>query len=167
MTAPVRNDVLTALDQTMQRLETGWFTPHGNDEGFDFHSLPLREFLAGMAACGEPGSFIDVGCGIGTKLAIAHYLGWTVAGVERHADYADAARRLVPEARITTGDALDVDLTEFDVVYSYRLMVDLDQQHELNRAIVAKMRPGALFFSAGSNPMGLEPVDFDAAVWRV
>lgn len=161
----VVHDPTLALDQTLTRLEAGWFTPHGDDTGFDLHPLPMREFLAGMAACGEPGRFIDLGCGVGTKLLVAHLLGWAVVGVERHADYADAARRLVPEATVVTGDVLDVSLDGFDVVYSYRLMVDLDAQHELNRRIVARMRPGALFFCAGSDPVGLEPVGL--SVWRV
>lgn len=164
---PVRHDALLSLDQTIMRLEAGWFTPHGDDEGFDLHSLPMGEFLRGMAACGEPGSFIDLGCGVGTKLAVTHHLGWRVTGVERHPDYAAAARRLVPEAEIVTGDALDVDLSGYDVVYSYRLMVDLEAQHELNAAIVRRMRPGALYFCAGSDPVGLQPVDVPANVWRV
>lgn len=85
--------------------------------------------------------------------------------MERHADYAAVARRLVPEATVTFGHALSVDLTPFDVVFFYRLMVDLDAQHELNAAIVERMRPGALFFCAGSEPRGL--VEVGSSVWRV
>lgn len=147
---PVRHDAMLALDQAIMRLEAQLFTPHGDDEGFDLHPLPMAEFLRGMIACGEPGSFIDLGCGTGVKLLVAHYLGWRVTGVERHADYADAARRLVPEAEVHVADAREVDLYDYDVVYSYRLMVDLDHQHELNRSIIARMRPGALYFCAGS-----------------
>lgn len=164
---PAIHDTATTLDQTVQRLEAGWYTPHGDDTGFDLHSLPVHEFLAGLAACGEPGRFVDLGCGVGTKLLIAHLLGWQTHGVERHADYAAAARRLVPEATVAVGDAWQADLAGFDVVYSYRLMVDLDAQHELNASIVKRMSPGALFFCAGSDPDGLEPVTAGSSVWRV
>lgn len=166
--APVRHDVILALDQTIMRLEAGWFTAHGDDTGFDLHPLPMAEFLAGMAACGEPGSFLDLGCGVGTKLLVAHMLGWQVTGVERHPDYAEAAMRLVPEAYVVVADVREqADLTGYDVVFSYRLMVDVEAQHELNRLIVSRMRPGALFFCCGSDPVGLEPVDALAGVWRV
>lgn len=161
----VRHDPALAVDQTVMRLEAGWFTPHGDDAGFDLHPLPMGEFLAGMAVCGEPGRFVDLGCGVGTKLAVAHFLGWQVSGVERHADYAAAARRLVPEADVVVGDAWDVELDGFDVVYSYRLCVALAAQQVLNAAIVARMRPGGLFFCAGSDPVGLKPVGL--GVWRV
>lgn len=165
MVAPVWLDSALAVDQTVMRLESLLFTPHGDDDGFDLHSLPLREFLAGMAACAPPGSFLDLGCGIGTKLVLARMLGWDVTGVERHGDYAKVARRLVPEATITVGDAWTAELGSFDIVYSYRLMVDLDAQHALNRSIAHRMRPGALYFCPGSDPAGLEPVG--PSVWRV
>jgi trans-aconitate methyltransferase len=166
VTAKVRHDPLLAVDQTVQRLEAALFVPHGDDSGFDLHSLPLAEFLAGMAVAGEPGTFIDLGCGIGTKLAIAHWLGWDVTGVERHSDYAAVARKVVPEAKVYVGDAWTFEgLAAFDIVYSYRLMVDLARQDELNSSIVAQMRPGTLFFCAGSDPHGL--IEVGAGVWRV
>lgn len=166
MAASVRLDPLLAMEQAVARLEAGWFTPHGDDEHFDLHPLPCREFLAGMQECGEPASMVDLGCGVGTKLLLARMLGWDVTGVERHADYAAAARLLVPEAGVHVADAWDWPLEGFDVVYSYRLVVDLARQDELNRSIVSRMRPGALYFCAGSDPRsGVERVG--EHVWRV
>lgn len=167
---PIRHDHLLALDQAIVRLETGWVDYHGDTEWFDAHPLPMPEFLRGMDVCGEPGRFIDLGCSMGTKMLVAYLLGWEVAGVEMYPDYAAAARRLVPEATIHTCDVRETpDLDTYDVVYSYRLCVDLDAQHELNRWIVDHMRPGALYFCAGSDPVGcsVEPVDEHAGVWRV
>lgn len=169
MVPPPRHTGLLPFDQTIQRLEQGWFTPHGDDDHFDLHSLPLNEFIGGMDACGEPGTFLDMGCGVGTKLLLAYLRGWMVTGVERHTDYAEAARRLVPEAQVIVGDAWTfTGYDAFDVVYSYRLAYELERQHELNQLIVSRMRPGSLYFCAGSDPVaGVAPVSTDVGVWRV
>lgn len=179
-----RHDPLLALDQAIVRLveqvgiEAGVLvtpSPPTDDARFYAHyPLPIPEFLAGMAVCdretpGTPRSFVDLGCGFGGKLVVAHYLGWDVAGVEIRPEYAAIAGRLAPEADIVVADVTTIisrfDLRAFDVVYSYRLMVDLEAQHELNAAVVARMRPGALYFCAGSDPVGLVPVG--DGVWRV
>ena len=168
MGALVRHDPALAVDQALQRLESLLYEPHGDDTGFDLHSLPMHEFLMGMSVCGQPGRFMDLGCGIGTKMLVALMLGWEVEGVERHDDYAEVARRLLPDSFIDTWDIWRngmPNLTSFDVVYSYRLMTDLDDQHELNRRIVKRMRPGALYFCAGSEPQGCDEVGH--GVWRV
>lgn len=167
MAAKARHDALLALGHTIQRLEDGWYVPHGDDDHFDLHALPSLEFLRGMEELGEPTTFLDLGCGVGTKLLLAHWLGWEVTGVERHPDYADAARRLVPEADIHVGDAWTWQgLDHFDVVYSYRLVVDLERQHELNRSIIKRMRPGATYFCAGSDPDG-GVQQLGECTWRV
>lgn len=162
---PTRHSPLLALDQTIVRLESALFVPHGDDSGYDLHSLPMPEFLAGLDVCGTPGRFVDLGCGIGTKLLVAHLLGWDVAGVERQADYVATARRLVPEAEVVHGDVSTIDLRAFDVVYSYRLRVDLEEQRQLNAQIIGRMRSGALFFCAGSEPP--EGEYLGCSVWRV
>lgn len=185
MTLPlVRHDLLLALDQTITRLveqvglEAGvpvTPAPPTDDATFYAHyPLPVPEFAAGMAACdavftGSPRSFVDLGCGFGGKLVIAHYLGWDATGVEINPEYVVVARRLAREAAIICADVTTFltafDLTAFDVVYSYRLCVDLDAQRELNALIASRMRPGALYFCAGSDPVGLEPAGL--GVWRV
>lgn len=168
----VRHDAFLALDQTIMRLEdrlvTGLgevFSADPQGEFYAYHPLPMPEFLRGMAACGEPGSFLDLGCGIGTKMLVAYLLGWQVSGVEWNPAYATLARLLVPEAEVEVGDVRDADPRGFDVVYSYRLVVDLDAQQELNASIAGRMTRGSLFFCAGSDPVGLEPVG--SGVWRV
>jgi len=167
----IRHDPLLALDQTVMRLEErlcaglGFSNAPQVDGWYAYHPLPLPEFLRGMEACGDPGLFMDLGCGIGTKMLVAHFLGWQVAGVEHNPAYAAIAEGLVPEATVTVGDARYGPLSAFDVVYSYRLMTDLDEQRRFNRSVVRRMRPGALFFCAGSDPEGLEEVG--SGVWGV
>lgn len=155
--------------QLLDRLE-GAVAPPLPDESryYGWQPLPLIDFQRGMDVVG-PGAgraFLDVGSGIGCKLFLADALGFTVAGVERHAPYVQVSLRLFPEFPVTPADAFEFDRYDrFDVVYCYRPCIDPDEQRHLNRVIAVRMRPGALFFSAGGPyPDWLEPVGFQ--VWR-
>ena len=153
--------------------------PPAPDEStfYAWEPLPMSEFLPGITRAREwliernkcwtgEESFLDVGAGIGTKLAVASLLGWTVEGCEHHVPYIELASRLFPHVPITLGEAFDFDrYDEFDVVYSYRLCVDDDKQRELTQWIVQQMRSGSLFFSPCWQPEGLRPLG--AQVWAV
>jgi SAM-dependent methyltransferase len=165
----VRHDPITAVGQVILRMEEA-LTGNGHDGGgyFGNHPLPLPEFLAGMKMLGEPrGRFLDLGCGPGVKLALAHYLGWEeLVGVERDRKLARWAQRLCPEAEIVLGDAFEVSCSGYAVVYSYRLCQDLDRQHELGRHILATADPGTLVFYPGADLPGGSQLG-DSSVWRV
>lgn len=112
--------------------------------------LPFWEFLEGLrdaVQLSRGSSFLDVGCGIGTKLALAHHLGFAVAGIERHAPYAAAARDLVPEATVICADAFDVDeLPPSDLVYMYRPMINDCDEERLEEHIRALLAPGTVLW---------------------
>lgn len=139
---------MEALYQTTFRLERAWLPPTPDaSEFFAYDPLPWAIFLPLVeqaSSLTEGRRFLDVGCGIGTKLVTMHYLGWTVAGIERYPPYAHAARILVPEAHIQTIDVFDVDEFDADVVYSYRLGVTETTQALVEEHIAAGMRPGSV-----------------------
>ena len=109
--------------------------------------------------------FLDVGCGIGTKMRLAELMGWSASGLEYWEPYAQVAR----------GHGLDVTVTEasgfegydtFDLVYIFRLCVELDDEAALTAHIASRMRLGALLFHAGGpDPDWLEHIG--ESVWRV
>jgi SAM-dependent methyltransferase len=122
-------------------------------EWFDWQSLPLSWFYAGMLEASKklgPGrhKFLDVGSGIGTKLYLADSLGFDPYGIEHNADYVDISRTLWPEYPVYLVNALDyVEYDAYDVIYSYRLARNDDLQRQVNEHIVQHMREGAIFFA--------------------
>lgn len=165
---PTRHDTLTALHQVLCRLEERLAGPPvDSDEFFGYRPLPLAEFLAGMKAVGEPcGRFLDLGCGVGTKLLIAHYLGWSeLVGVEHDPALVELAGELVSEAEIVEADAFEFDCSGFNVVYTYRICQSLDRQDALGLHIAATADPGTVVLYAGADmPCGDQVAP---GVWRV
>jgi 2-polyprenyl-3-methyl-5-hydroxy-6-metoxy-1,4-benzoquinol methylase len=144
-------DEFDAIEGVLRRLEEPWL-PVSPDESVHYSYVPLglAEFLSGLEVCAansEGRRFLDLGCGIGRSMLIAHLMGWRVTGIEHYSPYAAVARQLVPEATILECEAEEFDgYGEFDVVYSFRLCVDDDDQNALERMIVSRMRPGAVVF---------------------
>jgi SAM-dependent methyltransferase len=120
-------------------------------EGYGWGPLPLYDFLQGMSIAG-PGAgrrFLDAGSGIGEKLELAAMLGWKPTGVEREPEYVCSSRLYWPHP-VIVGDAFEfAEYADFDLVYCYRPCFEAADQDALNRVIAERMRPGALFFSAG------------------
>jgi SAM-dependent methyltransferase len=124
------------------------------DVWYAWQPLPLLDFFRGLSIVAKVApdakTFLDVGSGIGTKLALARLSGYVATGVEHHEPYASASRRLFPGEEVIVAEAEGFDgYSRYDVVYSYRICVNPDHQSRLNRVIADQLRPGALFFSAG------------------
>lgn len=168
MSLATRHDSITALHQVLCRLEESLVGSPVDENGFfGYHPLPLTEFLRGMEELGEPrGRFLDLGCGLGTKLLLAHYLGWSeLAGVEHEPVLAFRAELIVPEATIYQTDACCFDCAGFDAIYTYRLCQDLGRQDALGRHIARTADPGTLVFYAGADlPAGAHVAE---SIWRV
>ena len=137
----------------LDRLESAVSPPLPDETRFyGWQPLPLIDFYRGLDVIG-PGagrSFLDVGSGIGSKLSLASQSGFAPEGIERHAAYVQTSLGLFPDLPVTLGTADAFDRYDaFDVVYCYRPCVDPNEQTRLNHLISDRMRPGALFFSAG------------------
>jgi SAM-dependent methyltransferase len=145
---------VASVDQAVNRLER-LLAPRPTyteaSEFYGYEPLPLDVFLAGLSALGVPGgrSYLEVGCGIGTKLAIASAAGWEATGLELDAETAAVAAKLVPEAIVTVEDARDfTGYGAFDAVFMFKPLMKDVAQAALERLIVAQMAPGSLAFFA-------------------
>ena len=155
-------DPIGAMTSLVRQLEKPWnprvqVTP----EYYDYVALPENEFFAGMDVvtkyildtqhCFNSPTFLDVGCGMGTKMFLAQRLGYSVHGIDIHQEYLDSARTLVNGSYPELCNAFDYEYyDQFDVVYAYHPCIFHKLQHSLNELIASKMRPGALFFLAGT-----------------
>lgn len=173
----VIHDAWGAVQRLIDHYETQALPSEAPSESmfYGYRPLPLSEFFVGMEVArqcliernrcwsGEE-RFLDVGCGIGAKMVLAQALGWQVEGVERWLPYAAVAQNVAP---VYAGEATTFShYDSFDLVYVYRLCVDLDDERRLVEMITSQMKSGALLFHAGGpDPVGLEHVG--DLVWQV
>lgn len=114
-----------AVANVMDRLERAWYPNEIVDvsEAWDYQAWPVDKFLAGLevaAGLTEGRKFLDVGSGIGTKLALASEMGWEPHGVEFRAQYAAMTSYICPEASVAQMDARALTTYgTFDLVYAY------------------------------------------------
>jgi SAM-dependent methyltransferase len=166
-------DAIAAIQRLIERLEAN-YTPTGPKDDLNWYGwigLPIAVFLEGMLAARRilgvgRHRFLDVGSGIGTKLILAHELGWATTGIERWRPYVEVSRHLVPFAKVHVGDgARYMSYGAHDLVYLYGIAVDPGDHEAINRHIARQLKPGALFFCARRPfPEGLEHVA--ELVWR-
>jgi SAM-dependent methyltransferase len=162
-----------AVQALIERLEANYLPrgPTQDEYWYGWIALPLGTFLEGMltarAVLGpDKHRFLDVGSGIGTKLILAHELGWHTTGIERWRPYIDVSRRLAPMARVLHGDGAQfMSYHRYDLIYLYGIATDPSDHEQINQHIVKQMKPGALFFCARRPfPDGLEHVA--ELIWR-
>lgn len=140
-----------ALNQTMHQLERRWnLIPIPDNSVYHAHDpLPLQAFFPAVRAAEkltEGRRFLDLGCGMGTKLALMSCLGWQVAGIDKHLPYVEAARDLLPGVTVTHSDILEVDRIDADFVYMYRPGVSDETEEELERHIVPLLAEGTVLY---------------------
>lgn len=155
----------------LERLES-YIAPRLNDKQkdkredkgeYEFISLPFETFIKqldiikgiwakqyplivwpGYGAYGSGQQFVDVGCGIGTKmLAAKEHLYCRVSGIENHKPYATIAKKLVYNSNIIIQDALTVDYSSFDIIYFYCPLQDIKKQKTLEERIIDTAKSGA------------------------
>lgn len=120
-----------------------------------------------VAAKYAPRTFLDIGCGIGTKLAFMSVLGWRVWGIDRHQPYIDIARELVPEAMLECCDVRELTSLRADVIYMYHPAIAEELEQEVETHLATLMEPGTVIFAPHRNLayLGLESLEHD--VWRM
>lgn len=139
------------LGRVIRQLEQAWLPPPPpiDLERYSWESLPLEQFLPGLleAAVVKPGRFLDVGCGIGTKMLVAREFGYSVSGIEIYPEYAARARGMLPEAEIIEGDVEGFDrYGEYDFLYCYRPFKNDEREDALEDQIIGQMKTGAWLF---------------------
>ena len=137
---------------------------------FDYVALPEFEFLAGMDIVSQhtrpAARFLDVGCGIGTKMFLAEMLGYSVHGIDIHPEYVELTNTIIGSGSAELVDAFTyTDYDKFDVIYMYQPCKFRKNQLLLNEHIVSHARPGTILFIAGSRPEA--GTELGSQVWRV
>jgi trans-aconitate methyltransferase len=124
----------------------------GGDKDVHTSFMPYQpaDFLAMMSdvvANARGHQFLDVGCGPGTKMRLAHEIfGMGVFGIERDTEMAFKARGLYGDC-VVIGDALTQHASFYstpDVIWLYRPFKDATKEDELERLIMHRMKPGAI-----------------------
>ena len=143
-------DWAEAIHQTILRLGARWVPAFdGSADFYDYIPYAMRDFVSGMdmaATATEGRRFLEVGCGIGTKLALMQVLGWQVAGIDRYEPYIRSAKELVPEADFVAADMRDVPFFDADVVFMYHPAVNDDVEAAMEKHLVDSVAPGTVLF---------------------
>lgn len=112
-------------------------------------SFSVLQFIANLRLiknrCSQDARFLDVGCGLGSKVGIAQSLGFDAYGLEINPQYAAIASEQVGPNRILCTDAVGFrEYGNFDVIYFYNPMVS----GEIEQAIMANAKLGAIVYHA-------------------
>lgn len=90
--------------------------------------------------------FLDVGCGLGTKVFFANQLGWRAAGIEQNRKYVAIAQELNSGYEIFRRNALRFkDYNQYDVIFLYWPMPSRENMAKLLRRIFKRMKPNSCF----------------------
>lgn len=96
-----------------------YFTPEGLEQAT---RLRVAEHRAARVALAEPGSVLDVGCGIGGDLVAFARAGLTVAGIDSDPLRVEVARANLASldlpGAVQEAEAADLDLTGFGLVFA-------------------------------------------------
>ena len=143
-------------DEHKRKEDSGEFTYIGLRPSEFIEQLEqFRQIHFQKISSGQRLKFVDVGCGIGSKLILAHNSWLSLVGIEIEPSYVEVARKLVPFADIRCQDAMSVDYGEFDVVYFYCPFRDLKKQAALEAHIVNTAKSGAYILANASVDLGL------------
>jgi hypothetical protein len=166
-------DNQAAIQNLIERLEANLAptAPVPDPNWYGWIPLPLGTYLENMLTARRilgPGRhrYLEIGSGIGTKLILAHELGWQTTGIERWGPYAEVSRQLAPFATIHHADAASwSDYGSSDLIYLYGIATDPSDHDAINHHITRRMRTGTLFFCARRPfPTWLEHID--RLIWR-
>ena len=168
---------INALLHLIRRLEAN-LTPPANpaEQWWSYIPLPLDHWFENMATIRQtlgPGThqYLELGSGIGTKLALANELGYHTLGIEHHQPYIDTSRRIFPHCHVIHSDAanpnhnLQPQYQNADIIYNYALATNAEDHHRINRNITKHMKPEALYYQPRPpHPTWLEHIH--GHVWR-
>jgi hypothetical protein len=162
------------LLELVRGLEESHLPEEEAHEGGRFNYIPLNPimFVAGLRQAEQilgpqERRFLDVGCGIGSKLHLARQLGWQVFGLEIRQDYLEVARKLVPGAMLAQSDAgRYADFAAHDLVYAYRPYQDDTACIGLEQVLCRELRPGALLWLPDQRSERLPLAQVAPNLWR-
>lgn len=160
-----------AVGWVVEQLERAWLPVELYSDPICHGYIPLRldQFVEAllMAVKIAPGKrFLEIGCGIGTKLMLASRLGLDVTGIENREHDAAIAKYLCPEANVVVADARWFDgYGAFDIVYSYRPLRDEAAERAFEARLYAATGAVLILPAAVTEPPGRTPRDQHRMVW--
>ena len=122
---------------------------------FEWGPFPLDRFTALLEACLpyvpiENQTFLDVGCGIGTKLLVAAFYGLAAHGIDRVPEYLNEAARLGTDVEEVLAEDY-AGYGRFGLVYLNHPLIVMrpgdNRAALLERSIHAQMTPGSVLLS--------------------
>lgn len=166
---------IAALSMAVERLEAAWLPTElsKHPEFFDYQPTPMPTFVEDLEVAIRHASgsrYLEVGCGIGTKMIIAQAAGLEVHGIESREQYVATARHLCPEATIEIADARHYgNYRAFDIVFCYRPLISEDGMERLERFLDAELDKNVVLILPyrSMHPYGWAPVEADvnSHVW--
>jgi hypothetical protein len=164
-------------------------TMEARSKAGEYHFIPLdlprfrdqfeRARMAALFHRGKvknppPLKFIDVGCGIGTKVLAAQVMSVygegaiEAYGIEKEARYVGVARGVMsvrvdkPAERIILGNALRHDYSPYDIIYFYRPLCNPELQVKLEERIISTAKKGTIIMANGAQSDDFRTWDADA-----
>lgn len=171
--------VIRSFEALINPLSGAQLTKHVRSGAYEYIPLPLERFLMSLTAARaalpknrtQAPSFIDVGCGIGTKVLLAKQMGFIAHGIEVNREYVRVARDLLvghgprweapatiaehkanAAKRVIHGDARKHDYSPYDVIYFYCPRSSFNQKNgsdevALEERILSTAKPGAVILA--------------------
>ncbi len=163
---------MEAIHSTFHRLEQRWLAPPTDSpDFFDYDPLPIALFLQGIRLAAEfafGDRYLDIGCGIGTKLALMFHLGFKVTGIDHNQAYLQAAKELCPEATLILGDLFSVTSFDFDIIYFYRPARSDELQRKVDRHIISHASRASIVYAPERVfDISLPVEELGRFVWRI
>lgn len=121
-------------------------------ELYGWEPYPATSFvnLLTVAMSVNHGKFIDVGCGIGTKVRIAEFMGLEAYGVELFAQYVEEARSIGVNVQAYDIREDGFDYSQYGIIYINHPLRDTHAQDLLEYRIQDQMDPGAVLITVNN-----------------
>ena len=160
-------DVETALDRTLTTIANSYREELDNDiccgpiEGaFSYGAsdaarfcrtlLKVREIL-GVSPMARP-TFLDVGCGPGITLVMAHHCGFKATGLELDKPTIALAKKLLQYSCLTGIRRADIlkyrRYGDYDVIFMFNPLCDHKLKTQLEERVLRQAEPGALIITS-------------------
>lgn len=133
-----------------------WLTRHKElrevEVLYGWEPYPAASFanLLTVAMSVNRGTFLEVGCGIGTKLRIAEVMGLEALGLELFPEYVEEARSIGVQVQQYDIREDGFDYSQYGIVYINHPLRDTQAQDILEYRIQDQMKPGAVLITVNN-----------------
>lgn len=142
--------------EAIRQLELDWLEKYrvlrsASEDSYGWEPFPISRFynMLILAMSHNRGPFLDVGCGIGTKVLLASQVGIEAQGIELFPEYVAEAERL--GVKVEQADARSYGrYGEFGIIYINHPLRDIEEEDKLERHIQRQMVPGSVLIAVNN-----------------